>query len=366
MYESGNCKKHRNPSCSRKSHIKESSHTTKWCLNFTNEFEISSKSISYVFTSQPGLQKHERKKKIVSIAWKNGLNQNKNLGLTKTEEHSLKSSSRKLDNKHLAKEESKILSCYFYNTRSTEGFGNERCTRPLEKKERPRLTHDSAVCVAVSGEGGDGGEEEDEEEEEATGRRRVRRDLRGVLGADQVLDFGQQRRCCWRARDAMAIAATKEGEVTRRKRRRHALTFSASVIRTNGTEAAHRDHCFFSRVGMIAVRAKWIRIGFYEVDQVKCESKELDEGVQMPSLLAVIQMIGVVTMLLKSLLKFPRCVHHALRLPSMTGESVIVEVTTNSSTEPLLLSRASYVRSLSYADDEFRSFRSRLKWMCIV
>ncbi|RWV92337.1 hypothetical protein GW17_00045302, partial [Ensete ventricosum] len=42
-----------------------------------------------------------------------------------------------------------------------------------------------------------------------------------------------------------------------------------------------------------------------------------------------------------------------------------VEATTNSSTKPLLPSRASYARSLSHVDDKLKSFRSCLKWMCV-
>ncbi|RWW14585.1 hypothetical protein GW17_00021633, partial [Ensete ventricosum] len=42
-----------------------------------------------------------------------------------------------------------------------------------------------------------------------------------------------------------------------------------------------------------------------------------------------------------------------------------VEVTTNNSAESLLPSRLSYTRSLSYADNELRSFRSCLRWICI-
>ena len=49
----------------------------------------------------------------------------------------------------------------------------------------------------------------------------------------------------------------------------------------------------------------------------------------------------------------------------MTGGSVIVEVTINKSTKSLLLSKASYARSLSDDDDELKSFRSYLRWMCV-
>ncbi|RZR82295.1 hypothetical protein BHM03_00008662 [Ensete ventricosum] len=42
-----------------------------------------------------------------------------------------------------------------------------------------------------------------------------------------------------------------------------------------------------------------------------------------------------------------------------------MEATTNNSTEPLLPSSASYTRNLSRIDNELRSFRSYLKWMCI-
>uniref|UniRef100_A0A804IV90 Uncharacterized protein n=1 Tax=Musa acuminata subsp. malaccensis TaxID=214687 RepID=A0A804IV90_MUSAM len=42
-----------------------------------------------------------------------------------------------------------------------------------------------------------------------------------------------------------------------------------------------------------------------------------------------------------------------------------MEATTTSSTEPLLHSKVSYARSLSYANDELKSFRSYLKWMCV-
>ncbi|THU69521.1 hypothetical protein C4D60_Mb08t15270 [Musa balbisiana] len=49
----------------------------------------------------------------------------------------------------------------------------------------------------------------------------------------------------------------------------------------------------------------------------------------------------------------------------MTGRGIVVEVTTSSSTEPLLPSRASYARNLSRANDKLRSFRFCLRWMCI-
>ncbi|RWW04642.1 hypothetical protein GW17_00032124 [Ensete ventricosum] len=42
-----------------------------------------------------------------------------------------------------------------------------------------------------------------------------------------------------------------------------------------------------------------------------------------------------------------------------------MEATTNNSTEPLLPSSASYTLNLSRIDNELRSFRSYLKWMCI-
>ena len=49
----------------------------------------------------------------------------------------------------------------------------------------------------------------------------------------------------------------------------------------------------------------------------------------------------------------------------MARGDVIVEATTSSSTEPLLPNKASYTCCLSYIDDELRSFRSCLKWMCV-
>ncbi|THU74013.1 hypothetical protein C4D60_Mb04t28880 [Musa balbisiana] len=49
----------------------------------------------------------------------------------------------------------------------------------------------------------------------------------------------------------------------------------------------------------------------------------------------------------------------------MAGGGVVMEVTTSSSTEPLLSSRASYAHSLSNVDDELKSFRSCLRWICI-
>ncbi|RZS02892.1 hypothetical protein BHM03_00033000 [Ensete ventricosum] len=44
---------------------------------------------------------------------------------------------------------------------------------------------------------------------------------------------------------------------------------------------------------------------------------------------------------------------------------IVVEVTTNNSTELLLPSKASYARNLSCVDLELRSFRSCLRWMCV-
>lgn len=55
-------------------------------------------------------------------------------------------------------------------------------TRPLLKRSRPVLTHDSAVRSSV-GEFGDGGDDEGEEEEEAKKRRwesQLRRELKRV------------------------------------------------------------------------------------------------------------------------------------------------------------------------------------------
>ncbi|RRT85382.1 hypothetical protein B296_00010168 [Ensete ventricosum] len=49
----------------------------------------------------------------------------------------------------------------------------------------------------------------------------------------------------------------------------------------------------------------------------------------------------------------------------MAGGGVVVEVTTSSSTEPLLLSRVLYARSLSRVDIELRNFRSYLRLMCV-
>ncbi|RWW03017.1 hypothetical protein GW17_00033861 [Ensete ventricosum] len=49
----------------------------------------------------------------------------------------------------------------------------------------------------------------------------------------------------------------------------------------------------------------------------------------------------------------------------MAGEGGVVEATTNSNTEPLLPSNALYICSLSYFNNELRSFRSYLRWMCI-
>ncbi|RWW26824.1 hypothetical protein BHE74_00016820 [Ensete ventricosum] len=49
----------------------------------------------------------------------------------------------------------------------------------------------------------------------------------------------------------------------------------------------------------------------------------------------------------------------------MTGECIIVEVTSSSSTEPLLPSRVSYAHSLSRAGNKLRSFRSCLRWICV-
>ncbi|RWW02142.1 hypothetical protein GW17_00034790 [Ensete ventricosum] len=49
----------------------------------------------------------------------------------------------------------------------------------------------------------------------------------------------------------------------------------------------------------------------------------------------------------------------------MVGGGVVVEATTDSSTKPPLPSRASYACNLSHVDDELRSFRSCLLWMCI-
>ncbi|RZS27142.1 hypothetical protein BHM03_00060575 [Ensete ventricosum] len=49
----------------------------------------------------------------------------------------------------------------------------------------------------------------------------------------------------------------------------------------------------------------------------------------------------------------------------MAGRYIAVEATTNSNTEPLLPSRASYARSLSCAGDNLRSFWSCLRWTCV-
>ncbi|RRT54787.1 hypothetical protein B296_00048911 [Ensete ventricosum] len=49
----------------------------------------------------------------------------------------------------------------------------------------------------------------------------------------------------------------------------------------------------------------------------------------------------------------------------MLEDRIIVEVTTNSNTEPLLPSRTSYARSLSHADNELKRFQSYLRWMCV-
>ncbi|RWW32089.1 hypothetical protein GW17_00003249 [Ensete ventricosum] len=55
----------------------------------------------------------------------------------------------------------------------------------------------------------------------------------------------------------------------------------------------------------------------------------------------------------------------ALVSPLEAGGGNIVEATTNSSTELLLLSRASYTCSLFHTNDELRSFQSCLRWMCV-
>ncbi|RZR74057.1 hypothetical protein BHM03_00031506 [Ensete ventricosum] len=49
----------------------------------------------------------------------------------------------------------------------------------------------------------------------------------------------------------------------------------------------------------------------------------------------------------------------------MTEGCIVVEATTNISTEPLLLSKVSYARSLSRATNKLRSFWSCLRYMCI-
>ncbi|RRT52636.1 hypothetical protein B296_00041155 [Ensete ventricosum] len=49
----------------------------------------------------------------------------------------------------------------------------------------------------------------------------------------------------------------------------------------------------------------------------------------------------------------------------MVKGCIIVEATTNSSTKPLLLSRALYTRILSHVVDKFRSVWSYLRWMYI-
>ncbi|URE10424.1 hypothetical protein MUK42_06088 [Musa troglodytarum] len=53
------------------------------------------------------------------------------------------------------------------------------------------------------------------------------------------------------------------------------------------------------------------------------------------------------------------------RHSSMARGCVVVEVTTTTSTEPLLPNRVSYARNLSHVDDKLRSFWSCLRWMCI-
>ncbi|XP_009385545.2 uncharacterized protein LOC103972887 [Musa acuminata AAA Group] len=49
----------------------------------------------------------------------------------------------------------------------------------------------------------------------------------------------------------------------------------------------------------------------------------------------------------------------------MAGEGIVVEATISSTTESLLSSRVSYARCLSRADDELKSFRFCLRWMCV-
>ncbi|RRT71082.1 hypothetical protein B296_00019722 [Ensete ventricosum] len=49
----------------------------------------------------------------------------------------------------------------------------------------------------------------------------------------------------------------------------------------------------------------------------------------------------------------------------MTREDIIVKATTSNSTKSLLPSRASYTRNLSHVDDELKSFRSYLRWICV-
>ncbi|RWV85848.1 hypothetical protein GW17_00052322 [Ensete ventricosum] len=50
----------------------------------------------------------------------------------------------------------------------------------------------------------------------------------------------------------------------------------------------------------------------------------------------------------------------------MVGGGILVEVTTSNSIEPLLSSKTSYERSLSRVGEELRSFRSCLRWMCVI
>ncbi|CAD5164325.1 unnamed protein product [Musa acuminata subsp. malaccensis] len=49
----------------------------------------------------------------------------------------------------------------------------------------------------------------------------------------------------------------------------------------------------------------------------------------------------------------------------MTRGGIVVEMTTTTSTEPLLPSKVSYARNVSRANDKLRSLRFCLRWMCI-
>lgn len=76
-------------------------------------------------------------------------------------------------------------------------------TRPLEKRERPRLTHDSAVCSAASAVDGEEEEEEEEEEEQATrGKRTLLRsgELRLLRshGLVSALELASEKQRKWR------------------------------------------------------------------------------------------------------------------------------------------------------------------------
>ena len=102
-----------------------------------------------------------------------------------------------------------IIELKIGRARKVEALQIRSQTRPLEKRESPRLTHDSAVWVAVSGDG------EDEEEQVMRENWAFLCPIEALLINHNLLlllkveflnwDFDKQKICCWRAIEATAI-----------------------------------------------------------------------------------------------------------------------------------------------------------------